>query len=125
MIMMTMIKIFSGFQTIFINLVFEELASTGILNKFVLNRDITDKLILPLDYGPRKSKVKNLIDKNFEKNKDEWLDSYYYLTNDTFRNLPKMRLDKEKVLSDDDKYDEMTWFKIISKDQRINFFPTM
>ena len=121
----TMIKIFSGFQTIFINLVFEELASTGILNKFVLNRDITDKLILPLDYGPRKSKVKNLIDKNFEKNKDEWLDSYYYLTNDTFRNLPKMRLDKEKVLSDDDKYDEMSWFKIISKDQEWPIFYAM
>jgi hypothetical protein len=109
-------EILSTFKIIFINLIFEELVTNGVLNKFVLNREITDKLLLPKNTGQMISKKKELLKKTFEKNKSEWDESYYYLTNDKFKNLNKMRLDKEKVIDPYDKYNEMVYFDIIYKD---------
>lgn len=109
-------KILKDFSVIYLNLVFEELVCNGLLNKFVLNRPITDKLLLPKDTGPMISKRKELIKDTFKKNKFDWDESYYYLTNDKFKNLKKMRLDKEKVINPKDKYDEYTYFDIIPTD---------
>ena len=110
------IKILSAFKIIFINLIFEELITDGLLNKFVLNKELTDKLLLPKDTRKMISKKKELLKKTFEKNKTDWDNSYYYLTNDKFKNLNKMRLDKEKIINASDKYNEMSYFNIISKD---------
>jgi hypothetical protein len=43
-----------------------------------------------------KSKRKELIKNTFKKNKSDWDESYYYLTNDKFKNLGKIRVDKSE-----------------------------
>ncbi len=118
-------RIFNAFKNIFVNLVFEELVSTGILNKFVPNREITDKLLLPTDFGPRKNKIKELLKKNFDKNKEEWLNSFYYVTNQKFKKLDKLRLDKNNIINPKDKYDEYSYFDVISKDHEWPIFYAM
>ena len=109
-------EILSAFKVIFLNLVFEELVTNGLLNKFVLNKEVTDKLLLPKNTGSMISRRKELIKKMFNKNKLEWDESYYYLTNNKFKNLGKMRLDRAKIIDPIDKYDELSYFDIIIKD---------
>lgn len=121
----TLNEIVSAFKVIFLNLVFEELVTNGLLNKFVLNREVTDKLLLPKDTGPMKARRKEIIKQMFKKNKLDWDESYYYLTNDKFKNLGTMRLDREKVIDPIDKYDEMTYFDIIPKDHEWPVFYAM
>lgn len=117
-------NILNAFKYYLIYIIFEDLVTNGLLNKFVLNREITDKLILPLDFGPRKDKIKELLKKNFNKNK-EWNDSYYYLTNNKFKFIPNMRLEKKKIIAYNEKYDEMSYFDIISKDHEWPIFYAM
>jgi HrpA-like RNA helicase len=118
-------EILDSFRIIFINLVFEELVTNGILNKFVLNRPITDRLLLPKDSGPMISKRKELIKQNFNKNKQNWEESYYYLTNDKFKKLPTIRLDKSKIIDPKNKYNEESYFDAIYKDQSWPVFYAM
>lgn len=118
-------NIIKAFKTISINLVFEELITNGILNKFILNKEITDKMLLPKDTNVMKTKRIELIKKHFNKNKEEWLESYYYLTNDKFKNLNKIRLDKRRIIDQRDKYDEFSYFDIISKDHEWPVFYAM
>jgi len=115
----------TDFSSNYLILIFEELVCSGILNKFTPNLQITDKLLLPQNTFVRKSKLKDLIKDLFNKNKDEWLDSYYYLTNEKFSKLDKMRLDKSKTINPNDKYDEMSYFEIIGKDHEWPVFYAM
>ena len=119
-----LVELLNAFKNLYINLIFEELVTTGILNKFVLNSKITDKLLLPQDFGPRKDRMKSLIKESFESNKKDWTNSYYYLTNNKFKNLQKMRLENKKgtIL---DKYEELSYFDIISKDHEWPVFYAM
>ena len=118
-------SIISAFSENYMYLIFEELVCGGILNKFTPNLQITDKSLLPQDTFVRKSKLKDLIKELFNKNKEEWLDSYYYLTNEKFNKLDKMRLDKSKTINPNDKYDEMSYFEIIGKDHEWPVFYAM
>jgi len=115
----------TDFSSNYIILIFEELVCSGILNKFTPNLQITDKLLLPQNTFVRKSKLKDLIKDLFNKNKMEWLNSYYYLTNQKFSKLDKMRLDKSKTINPNDKYDEMSYFEIIGKDHEWPVFYAM
>jgi len=115
----------NDFSSNYMDLIFEELVCCGILNKFTPNLQITDKSLLPQDTFVRKSKLKDLIKNLFNKNKDEWLNSYYYLTNQKFSKLDKMRLDKSKTINPNDKYDEMSYFEIIGKDHEWPVFYAM
>ena len=114
-----------AFSNSYIYIIFEELVCLGILNKFTPNLQITDKSLLPQDTFVRKSKLKDLMKELFNKNKVEWLDSYYYLTNNKYKKLGKMRLDKSKVINPNDKYDEMPYFDIIGKDHEWPVFYAM
>lgn len=117
-------QMINAFSNIYKVLVFEELAVSGLLSKFEPNLKITNKLYLPKDFGPRKDRLKELFAENFKKNSKEWLDSYYYLTNKKYSKLEKMRLDK-KVFIPNDKYDEVSYFEAISKDQEWSVFYAM
>ncbi len=119
-----MSNILSGFSQGYIYLIFEELVCTGILNKFTPNLQITDRQLLPQDTGAMKAKRNQLLKNLFDKN-PQWLDSYYYLTNQQFKYLGKMRLDKRQVTNPADKYDEMTYFSIIPKDHEWPVFYAM
>jgi hypothetical protein len=111
-----MTQMINAFSNIYKVLVFEELVASGFLSKFEPNLKITNKLYLPKDFGPRKDRLKELFAENFKKNSNDWLNSYYYLTNKKYSKLEKMRLDK-KVFIPNDKYDEVSYFEAISKDQ--------
>ncbi len=117
-------NILSGFSNGYIFLIFEELICTGILNKFTPNLSITNKQLLPQDTGAMKARRNQLIKGLFDKN-PQWADSYYYLTNQQFKYLGKMRLDKSKISNPNDKYDEMTYFEIIPKDHEWPVFYAM
>ena len=110
--------ILNEFKENFIYIVFEELISTGILNKFTINLDITDKIRLPQNTSLLKKKRSELIDKMFKKeeNKKNWDESFYYLTNDKFKYIPKMRLQKKQIINQNNKYDEKNYFEIIAID---------
>jgi hypothetical protein len=119
--------IINNFREICLDLVFEELIISGILNQFKLNREITDKSLLPLNTKKKQNKIKKLLENNFNDNK-HWLESYYYLNNDTFGNLPKIRFDKDKDKYDKynyNNYDEYTYFDLICKDQSWLLFYAM
>jgi hypothetical protein len=118
-------QILSAFKNIFIKLVFEELVTTGILNKFSVNTKITDKTQLPSDFSSRKQKIKSLLKSDFNKNKEEWLNSYYYLTNKKFKSLGKSRLDKKIIINPKDKYDEHDYFDLITLDHEWFVFYAM
>ena len=111
-------NLITQFQNIFIELVFIELITNGLLNEFVLNKEITDK-----SYSL--TKRKKLIKEMFDKNKNEWLESYYYLTNDKFKNLKKIRFEKNKIINKNNKYDEYHYFDIISMDHEWPLFYAM
>lgn len=118
-------KILDSFKLFYIYIVFEELVTNGILNNFIPNLEITNKLYLPQDFNPRKETIKRLLKKAFDNNKEDWLNSYYYLTNDKFKNLPTMRLEKSKAISSKDKYDELPYFDVITKDHEWPIFYAM
>lgn len=108
---------------IYLNIVFEELVTMGVLNRFDLANDITDKERLPENFGPRKSMIKSLMKERFEKNKD-WQDSYYYLTNDMYKNMDNITIEKENG-SPDDKCKDYKYFDLISNEQEWYIFYAM
>jgi hypothetical protein len=110
-----LVNILDDFENSFIDIVFEELIRNGILNRFEVNLEITDKTILPANFASRKAKVKDLIKNKFKANKDMYGESYYYLTNDMFKNLPKIRFEKKNAMMND-KYEDLTYFELIVKD---------
>jgi len=105
------------FKNILINLVFEELITTGILNEFVPKLHITDKQRLSPNTLVLKKQRNSLIKKMFSDNKSVWDECFYYLTNDKFKYIPKMRKKKNEVTDQSDKYDEKDYFEMISDDQ--------
>jgi hypothetical protein len=108
---------------IYLIIVFEELVTMGVLNRFDLANDITDKERLPENFGPRKSMIKKKMAERFEKNKD-WQDSYYYLTNDMYKNMDNITIEKENG-TPDDKCKEYKYFDLISNEQEWYIFYAM
>ena len=117
-------RIIMGFKNSLLILVFEELVTSGLLNEFKPNLKITDRMLLPKDSGPKKDKRKQLLKEMFDTNKDAWLDSYYYLTNNKFRNLEKIRVEKQNNSDPKNKYKELDYFDL-TKDQEWTVFYAM
>jgi hypothetical protein len=109
-------KIKDTFKICYKYIIFEELITTGLLNKFEPVLNITNKEILPTSADARIDVVKKLLENRFNKYRNDWLESYYYLTNQKFKFLKKMRLEKKKLIYANDKYDENFYFDQIYKD---------
>lgn len=120
-----LLEIYRSFQGNFVPIVFEELITNGLLNKFQVNLEITNKQLLPSETTIRKTKIKELLKQNFNKNKDDWLESYYYLSNEKFKDIPKFRLENRIIVDPNNKYVETDYFDIISKDQEWPIFYAM
>ena len=115
--------ILGEFRNIFLRLVFEELIFSGILNEFKPNPQITDKTKLPSDTILLQKKRKENVKKLFNDNKNKWLESYYYLSNDKFKNINKFRVAKRPILNEFDKYEEKIYFDVIVDSQEwITFY---
>ena len=109
-------SILSDFRNNFTTIIFEELICSGLLNKIESNLEITDKSVLPSTFISAKEYRKKLLENKFKKNNDDWMESYYYLTNDKFKNLNKIRFEKKKGYLQNDKYEELSYFQLIIKD---------
>ena len=120
----TMDDIISAFRECYITLIFEELLSNGLLNTFQINSKLTNNSILPQDYRQKNKEIKNQLKIKFNNNKIEWLESYYYLTNKKFKDMDKIRFDKNNN-NTKDKYDEISYFDLIVRDQGWPLFYAM
>ena len=87
--------ILDNFRIIYVELVFEELIRLGLLNTFVPNINLTDLNQYPSDTTLMKKIRQQNIYSYFNKNKSEWLESYYYLTNTKFKDLKLIKVEKE------------------------------
>ena len=108
-----LIKIVNAFKYALIFIIFEELIFNGLLSSFMLNLEITNNNTKTL-----------LINKNEWLNEwldewlDEWLESHYFLTNDLYKNLPNIRVEREKIINENDKYIERSYLDVIFSEQK-------
>jgi len=115
-------EITNAFRYTFLILVVEELVSSGLINQFKPNINITNKQLLPKDTNSKKKKIKELIKELFNNNKEDWLESYYYLNNDKFRNLDKIRVEKKKNTDINNKYKEVEYFEYLEDQEWPTFY---
>lgn len=95
----------SDWDKIKLDLIFEILAKNGILSEFNVILDITDKKNY-MKTSQIKSQIYKKMDKRMKENK-KWAQAYYYLTNNQYSKLPKIRLEKNDYF----------YFDLFSKDQ--------
>ena len=106
-----MINILSAFRKTCHNIIFEEMISNGLLSYFKYNLEITNKEKLSKNTNIMKDQRKILTKKIFKSNKDEYNESFYYLTNDKYKNLNKIKSNHNlKVF---EKYNEYDYFELI------------
>lgn len=117
------IEILKAFNYTWHNIIFEELITNGLLSDFNVNLNITDKKILPQDFIRMKKQRKKLTKEMFEKNKENFNESYYYLTNDKYKNLNKIKSNHNIKLFEN--YNEYHYFDLIYDDQEWIFFYAM
>lgn len=117
-------EILTTFRNIYVDLIFEELVTSGILNKFEVNLEITDKTIGSSNFKVRKDLIKELLAKKFTDNKKDYDESYYYITGKKFSELDTIKVEKKIALANN-KYDVMTYFELIAKDQEWPTFYAM
>lgn len=115
-------EIYNAWDQIIRKLIFEILNKNGLLNKFDVTLDITDKKrYIVYNSGEIGKRLGEKIKKTpyFKK-------SYYYLTNDTFENLPKMEVEgkKEEVEYFELFKNTQNWYSFYAMDwlSQINFF---
>lgn len=69
-------------------LVFDDMVRNGVISKFIVNTNLTDKTKLPRDKSKMMKQRKEVLKKMFKDNK-QWEDCYYYWTNQPFKKLEK------------------------------------
>ena len=105
-------SILNEWNTIKLDLIFDILTKNGLLSQFDIDLDITDKST----YFPFSSnEIRKRLGKKLKKNKI-FEEAYYYLTNDKYKNLPKIRTSKKE---------EVTYFKLLEDDQNWYSFYAM
>jgi len=103
-------ELIDSWDQIKLNLIFEILIKNGLLNKFEVDLELTDnKSFSTLNIGDEKKKR---IGNKFKKN-PKYKEAYYYLTNEKFKDLPKIRFEDSKIK----KIEEYTYFELFEKDQ--------
>jgi hypothetical protein len=75
-------------------LVFDILTMNGILSQFVPQPSITNTKLLPSEYNQKNNKISELIGKKIINDmngnvRKKWEESYYFLTNNKFKNMNK------------------------------------
>jgi len=104
--------ILNDWDSIKLDLIFDILNKNGLLSQFDIDLEITDKS----NYFPFSSyEIRKRLGKKLKKNKN-FEEAYYYLTNDKYKNLPKIRTSKKE---------EVTYFKLLEDDQNWYSFYAM
>ena len=100
-------EILDAFRIFKINIIFEELVTMGILSKF----------------EPSTKSYNNNLENKFKTNISDYNESYYYLTNDKYKNMSKIRVEKKPMIDMNDKYKELPYFDyMIKKTKWYNFY---
>jgi HrpA-like RNA helicase len=95
--------------------VFQTLIYSGFLNKFETNIQITNKT-------NNKLSIKNAIKSNYLKNKNDWDNSYYYISNEKYGNMNNIRTDLS-IFNPNNKYKNLNYFDVIFNEQNwITFY---
>jgi hypothetical protein len=120
------------FNTIWKELIWKSLIKKGILSEFKVNLDITDESNIPRTFNDKKKYLWNKIKNNIKENRDNFNNSYYYLTNNKYKELNNLRLEnfKETFKEYDyldtitDKKSNQLWYTFYAMDwmAQINFF---
>jgi len=101
-------EIFNEWNKIKIDLIFDVLNKSGVLNKFEVDLNLTDKSSFT-SYRPE---MKERIGNKFKSN-PSYKKAYYYLTNEPFEKLEKTRF----LDSKNNSRDYIDYFSLIEKDQ--------
>ena len=102
------------FKSVYITLIFEYLIYNGLLTEYVLCDHITNNKLLPSDTKMKQNKLKILLKQNFDNNINSWNESYYYLTNDKYKNLPIIN----KENKENKNIKQYTYFDLIADEQQ-------
>lgn len=121
-------EIYTKWNNVKIDLIFEILIKNGLLTKFQPALDITDKKAY-LTSEQMKPQILKKMSSRMKKNLN-WRKAYYYLTNDTYENLKKIRYEDEKTKTrlDYDYFDlfgkDQNWYSFYAMDwlAQVNFF---
>ena len=98
-------EIISDWDKIKLDLIFEILIKNGVLNKFEVDLELTDKKRIG-DGMKKKIGLKFKNNPNYKK-------AYYYLTNDRFEKLNKIRFENSKTKNKE----ELNYFELLITDQ--------
>ena len=112
-------QIYNEWSDIKLDLIFEILLKNGLLSKFDVDLKLTDKKSYLTSEQFKPQVLRKMGDK-IKKN-PKWKEAYYYLTNDKYENLPKIRYDNEKTK----KKEDLFYFDLLSKDQNWYSFYAM
>jgi HrpA-like RNA helicase len=124
-------NIFNYIHTNIIDIVFDALYQRGMLSEFIPEPELTDEDILPKGYFQKKealkTKMKDIVfDNSYEDSKYNKVP--YFITFDTYGNLPKIKLEEKKKLVEKTYFETLAedhdWYGIYAMDwiSQINFF---
>jgi hypothetical protein len=110
-------NIVNNFRSLILNFVFETLVYAGFLNVFETNINITNNKHDRLS-------IKKAIKDNYEKNKESWEKSFYYVSNEKYMNMKKIRNDSI-IFNPTNKYKDISYFDLIFREQNWILFYAM
>ena len=118
-------ELINDFKNIYMDLVFEELACSGLLSQFVLNNNITDKSKLPPKTRDMQAERTNRLKNVYDKNKENWGKAHYFLTNQPYNKIPKVRFKRKNIINQADTYEELDYWTVMIKDHSwMHFYAT-
>lgn len=110
-------------------LVLNYLHTNGLLSEFVMDLKMTDEKLLPSSTGKRRKQVQQLLIKEFQKKENKHIfKNNYFLTNDSYENLPKLNWKNNKRTNDTNYskilYKDLVFYTFYAMDwlSQINFF---
>ena len=101
-------------------MIFQTLVRNGLISKFKVDLKLTNETLLPSDYNSKKKRRWKLLKEKINRAKNKWEKSYYYLTNKTYGDLDKIRIEGERT-----KIEYKSYFDLLSSDQLWYSFYTM
>lgn len=113
-----------------VEVVFEAMIKKGLLSEFVPDPYLTDQEIISTDYVTKNRIIKENLRKNVfsRSNLEKYKNAYYYLTQDTYGNLPKQRFKSKGGIKEKDYFtaliEEFKWHSFYTMDwlAQISFF---
>ena len=109
------------------NLVWECLIKNGLISDFYVNLKITDTNNHPTNFSQKKNYIWNNLKNKINKNRINYDNSYYYLTNCKFKDMKKIKVNNDNlayldIITNQDA--DQAWYTFYAMDwiSQINFF---